>query len=556
MKKLYLLFFFLVTILQQQAKSQCGLLATPYNSDNSNKGVMFNIVTNTNPVTITSFDLNMIGFATGTFEIYYKAGTYIGSESNAAAWTLAGSATATSLGINNPTPLPLSLSISIPANTTFGFYITEINAASSAGVRYTNGTFTTIASNSDIAIEGGVGKSYPFGQNYNSRRVNCTPHYYVPGITLASPTDNMTWTGSVSTDWNIACNWTPYGVPTATNSVIIPNVTNDPVILNGTTAVAKEIYLNNSSILTINTGATLNVNTSSVPSSIIMQGTNATIINDGIINVGAGSGFGITASNTAIITNRGTINSNNASGIVSQSTASLSFNNAITGIVNSDFRSIGMLNLTNLGVINYSGTSYALNFSNTSELINEGTVNINSGAGIFNPTGAIISNSACGKMILNAGNYQNGGTTTNTGLLQISNELSNTGVFTNNSILKYTTLTGTITSNSASSVIVNNSPSPIFTYGGIYNGTIDGIYVDAAAVTPAGTFVSPNTFTASGTLPSSSQTLYAKIIPNGGSCSYVVPFSYLNCNITSTTVVTNVACNGGNTGAINLTPTG
>lgn len=44
----------------------------------------------------------------------------------------------------------------------------------------------------------------------------------------------------------------------------------------------------------------------------------------------------------------------------------------------------------------------------------------------------------------------------------------------------------------------------------------------------AGTFTAPNTFVPDVSLPTGSQTLYAKITPNGGACEYVVPFTYLN----------------------------
>ncbi|MEM0578396.1 choice-of-anchor D domain-containing protein, partial [Flavobacterium polysaccharolyticum] len=181
MKKNYFFFFFFLLI-ALNLQAQCNLsLSTPYNSDNSNKGVMFNIVTGATPITITSFDMNMIGFSTGIFEIYYKSGTYVGSQSNSAAWTLAGSASVTALGTNNQTPIPIALSIPIPANTTYAFYITNNDSTIPAGVRYTNGTYTTIASDSYLNIEGGLGKAYPFGQDYNNRRVNCTPHYYITG---------------------------------------------------------------------------------------------------------------------------------------------------------------------------------------------------------------------------------------------------------------------------------------------------------------------------------------------------------------------------------------
>lgn len=155
--------------------------ATPYNSDNSNKGVMFNVIANATPVTITSFDFNMIGFSTGDFEVYYKAGGYQGAESNAAAWTLIGTATnVAALGTNAVTPVPLAINVVIPAGTTYGFYFTNNNSAIPAGIRYTNNSGpTTIASDANISIYGGVGKAYPFGANYNNRSVNCTVHYRI-----------------------------------------------------------------------------------------------------------------------------------------------------------------------------------------------------------------------------------------------------------------------------------------------------------------------------------------------------------------------------------------
>lgn len=58
-----------------------------------------------------------------------------------------------------------------------------------------------------------------------------------------------TWTGSVSADWNTAGNWT-VGVPLATDEVVIPDVTNDPVI-STTTALAFSIQVHSGARLTI-----------------------------------------------------------------------------------------------------------------------------------------------------------------------------------------------------------------------------------------------------------------------------------------------------------------
>lgn len=41
---------------------------------------------------------------------------------------------------------------------------------------------------------------------------------------------NKVWNGSAGANWNTAASWTPSGVPTASDCVVIPDVTNDPII--------------------------------------------------------------------------------------------------------------------------------------------------------------------------------------------------------------------------------------------------------------------------------------------------------------------------------------
>lgn len=75
-----------------------------------------------------------------------------------------------------------------------------------------------------------------------------------------------TWNGSVNNDWNTATNWTPAGVPSASNNIIIPSVgvTNFPTVTGALT--------NNGSI-TIKSGATL------------VQGTSSTLAGSGAWNI-------------------------------------------------------------------------------------------------------------------------------------------------------------------------------------------------------------------------------------------------------------------------------
>ncbi|WP_028522889.1 T9SS type A sorting domain-containing protein [Runella limosa] len=178
---------------------------------------------------------------------------------------------------------------------------------------------------------------------------------------------------------------------------------------------------------------------------------------------------------------------------------------------------------TTLDALFNSGSS----FNNAGKITIGALASLGSTSGLGNVTA--FNNNACGQVIVASGTVLNdaSGSFTNAGLVQIANNLENIGTFTNNGVLKYGTLTGTVTNATNSSLIVNNTPTPIFTYGGSYNGVINGIFTDANATVSAGAFTAPNTFVPSG-LPAGSQTLYAKITPQGSACSFVVSFTFNN----------------------------
>ena len=60
------------------------------------------------------------------------------------------------------------------------------------------------------------------------------------------------WDGSVSTNWNVANNWTPSGVPTASDCVVIADTANDPII-SGTNfnALGLNLTVENNATLTV-----------------------------------------------------------------------------------------------------------------------------------------------------------------------------------------------------------------------------------------------------------------------------------------------------------------
>ena len=289
------------------------------------------------------------------------------------------------------------------------------------------------------------------------------------------------WTGTTNNDWNTASNWTTGALPTSADDVYIhAGSTPDPVISSGTITV-RSVQVRVRS-LTVNSGATLRIIGDAGSAFAIFMMTDASsVVNNGTIALEASTGGPTTGwmipGATTTFTNNGTLRIN---------------------------------------------TTFQTAIEAGNNLNNEGQA-----------TGlCTINNSACGKIILTAGNFMIYANTvsnvTNAGLIQVTSNINGFGNFTNQSggVLIRGGGSQAITSNNGS-VIVNNNPtnSTIFTYTGTFTGTLNGIYTDSAGTTSAGTFTAPNTFSPSG-LPTGAQTLYAKITPSGGACSYVVPFTY------------------------------
>ena len=144
---------------------------------------MFNI-TATNSVTIHCFDANLPALSIGGYEIYYKVGSYIGSENTPANWTLLGSAgSILSIGLNVETPLTIPVNLILPAGQTYAFYLTASNPILSTGLlTTTNAGYGTVSTNGDVSIMGGIGISYPFNTVTANRSFNGTLRYSVNSV--------------------------------------------------------------------------------------------------------------------------------------------------------------------------------------------------------------------------------------------------------------------------------------------------------------------------------------------------------------------------------------
>ncbi len=362
----------------------------------------------------------------------------------------------------------------------------------------------------------------------------CTP--------TPTPTGTLVWNGSVDTDWSKPCNWTPASVPTTTNDVELPTgITNYPTI--AAAALAKSVWVKSGATLTISTNGSLTINDSrnfvvSTPFETIAFYNQGTVQNDGLLTLGNTASIGRYG-----IDNSGTFNNNTGANInIDRSTSkglshvAGTFANAgtitIGGIASVGFNGLSNdATFNNTGIINIDRSTSTGLRNNNGTFTNDATITIGGIAsvgtqGLHNL--ATFNNNACGKLIVKDGGIRNNTsrTITNTGYVQVDQNLRNDGTFTNNSVLKYAALTGSVTSATAPSVIVNDA-TPIFTYGGTYDGTVNGIFTNATATTSAGNFTAPNTFVpASGLTTAATVTLYAKITQNNCTEAVVVPFVY------------------------------
>lgn len=108
--------------------------------------------------------------------------------------------------------------------------------------------------------------------------------------TTVTVSTSKVWNGSVDTDWNKANNWTPSGIPTASDCIIIPDVTNDPIISGlGYTGLGYSLVVNNGAVLTVNPDNNLSiVNTVTINTGgdIILEDDASLLQTNNVANVG------------------------------------------------------------------------------------------------------------------------------------------------------------------------------------------------------------------------------------------------------------------------------
>lgn len=108
---------------------------------------------------------------------------------------------------------------------------------------------------------------------------------------VVTVTGTKIWNGSQNTDWNTGNNWTPSGVPTNANCVIIPVTSNNPVVSASPDAVGYNLAVYNNAQLTLNASQNI-VITDKVtvqPSGTFTLNNNANLvqINNTAVNTGS-----------------------------------------------------------------------------------------------------------------------------------------------------------------------------------------------------------------------------------------------------------------------------
>ena len=216
-------------------------------------------------------------------------------------------------------------------------------------------------------------------------------------------TTNFAWTGATSTDWFIASNWSPVGIPGTLDNVILTN--GGAVNLSANVAVNNVILtsgiLQGAGLLSVTNTFTWSGGT--IKSPLILT-TNSTMVLNGVGNLDF-PGSALTCQGT-VLWNNGTLRGNNASVITNSGIWVVQTDNQINSAFGGAF---AFYNLGTFQKLAGSGTtlfsSVAFNNSGTVDIRN-GTVNCSAGgnfAGSFSITNGATFNISSGGLL--TGNF-------------------------------------------------------------------------------------------------------------------------------------------------------
>lgn len=149
-------------------------LFTTLTSNVNWNGSMIDLVAHTSLV-LDSFDLKINSLGGQTVGLYTKAGSHIGFQTNAAAWTLRGTVPLLVTSSTSWTKVPLG-GITMAAGDTLGLYFFLQNSAST--LSYQSAAQPLTRSDSQLSILMGSGVSTGFSATFYPRHLNTQVHYH------------------------------------------------------------------------------------------------------------------------------------------------------------------------------------------------------------------------------------------------------------------------------------------------------------------------------------------------------------------------------------------
>ena len=172
-----------------------GSLITDFASNNGATSNYFDVnVTKAGGIEVTGFEVNTSSTASINVSVYYKTGTWVGSESTAGDWTLHETVAVTGAGQDNATLVNFTNSLNLPAGIS-GIFV------SSPSIRYIGATGATAvgnvwASNADFEIlEGaGAGSTAPGSGAPNQ------PRNFSGSILYTAGTLTYAWSNTATTE--------------------------------------------------------------------------------------------------------------------------------------------------------------------------------------------------------------------------------------------------------------------------------------------------------------------------------------------------------------------
>ncbi|MCB0823050.1 MAG: T9SS type A sorting domain-containing protein [Bacteroidales bacterium] len=203
--------------------------ATLYQATSYSNSNYFDIVTNSNDITIDAFDLNCYTTGSVNIEIWYRTDTYVGHTSSSTGWIKLGSTkVVTGSGGNAATHVIPDVPLTILAGSTYGIFISA----------YTTGGLILFTTGSNSFFDPNI-------------TINC-------GV---ASTGNQPGTGTIFS--NYSWNGTLYYTTGANVSLSFYNLqidkTDAEVITDCDVAVSNDLTVNSHSFLTNGTGKTLNI---------------------------------------------------------------------------------------------------------------------------------------------------------------------------------------------------------------------------------------------------------------------------------------------------------